>query len=103
MERVHHAADGDADPVDLIDCPHSRRDYDGVVSPIIGGRQIRNTSTLAPSLDQFPGHVAGDVQRLGNGSALRDEAGKFVRDRKKHPFGQFFDLYPNRQLHTSRS
>jgi hypothetical protein len=64
-------------------------------------RQIRNTAALASSFDQFPGDVPCDIERLGNGSALRDQPRQFIRGREEHAFGQFLDLYPNRQLHTS--
>jgi hypothetical protein len=36
------------------------------------------TARLSCSLDQFAGDIAGDVECFGNGSPLRDEAGKFV-------------------------
>ena len=80
---------------------HSCGDYNRVVSPIIGSRQVRNTVALAPSFNQFPGDIARDVERLGNGSALGYKTRKFIRGRKEHALGQFLDLYLNREFHTS--
>jgi len=78
---------------------HSRGDHDRVVSPLTGGRQIRDAVALTPSLNQFPRHVTGNIERLSNGPPLCDKSRKFVRCRKEQAFRQFFDLYPNRELH----
>ena len=83
---------------------HSCGDYDSVVPPVVGSRKdlVTPPRSRAGALDQFPSKdVASDVRRLGDGSALGYEAGKFVRGRKEKALGQFLDLYPNRQFHTS--
>jgi hypothetical protein len=54
---------------------------------------------LTSGLDQPPGDVAGDFERLGNRSPLSNQAGKFIRSRKEKTFGQWLDLNPNRQFH----
>ena len=82
---------------------HSCGDHDRVVSPVMGSRQVRNPIALAPGFNQFPGDVAGDLERLGDGSPLGYEAGKFIRGRKEKAFWQLFHLYPNREFHTCRS
>jgi hypothetical protein len=81
---------------------HSSGDYDRVVSPIAGSRQIRNAVALASSCNQFPSDVACNVERLSDGPALRNEAGDLIRSCEKQPFGQFLDLDIDRQLHTNR-
>jgi hypothetical protein len=58
---------------------HSPGDHDCVVSPLTGSRQVRNAVAFAPSLNEFSGDVAGDIERLGDGPPLRDEAGKLIR------------------------
>ena len=66
---------------------HSCGDHDREVSPVIDTRQVRNTIALTPGFNQFPGDVACDVERLGNGSPLSYKAGKFIRGRKEKAFG----------------
>ena len=80
---------------------HSGGDHDRVVSPLAGSRQIRNAVAFASSLNQFPRHVARNVERLRDGPALRNEAGEIVRGREEQALRQFLDLYVDRQLHTN--
>ena len=40
---------------------HLRSDHDGVVTPFARARQVGNAIAFAPSFDQFPGNVAGDL------------------------------------------
>jgi hypothetical protein len=61
---------------------HSRRDHYGVVSPVVSSRQVRNTLTLTPGINQLAGNIASNIERLGNGPSLRHEAWEFVRRRK---------------------
>jgi len=52
--------------------PHLSRDYDRVVASLARSWEVRNSLSFPARLDQFPGYVAGNLQRLRNGAPLRD-------------------------------
>ena len=41
---------------------HLRSNYDGVVSPLTGCREVRNAVSFPSGVDQFPGNVTGDLK-----------------------------------------
>ena len=77
---------------------HLRSDYDGVISPLRGRRQIWHAFAFAPGLNEFPGHVPCDVERFCNGAALRNKALQFIRCCEKQPFRQFLNANINGQF-----
>lgn len=66
-------------------------------------RQVRDASSLSASFYEFSRDIARDRERFSDGPPLRDEAGQFIRSRKKQAFRKFLDLYPNCQFHTGLS
>lgn len=80
---------------------HSGRDDDRVVSPLTGRRQVRSGAALAPRFYDSSRNIARDFERFRDSPPLRDKAGEFFRGRKEQPLRQFFDMYLNRQFHTS--
>jgi len=101
LETVHLQSLNDLSVSESRKAPHSRSDHDGVVSPLMGRRQIGSAAALASSLNQLAGDVARDVEGFSNSPALCDKARELVRSRQKYSFWQFLNLYPNCQLHMS--
>jgi hypothetical protein len=101
LEPTHLQSLNDLPVSESREAAHLPGNHNCVVPPLIGCGQIGYAVALALSLDQPAGDVARDVEGLGDGPALCDQARELMRSCEEHSFRQFLNLYPNRQLHMS--
>jgi hypothetical protein len=83
LEATHLQLPYDLSVPEASETAHSGRNDDCVVPPLTCRRQVQNAIALAPGFDQFPGNIAGDVERLSYGPSLCDEPRKFIRCREE--------------------
>ena len=67
---------------------------------LFAGRQGRGPIPLATRLNQLPGDVSGNLEGLGDSSALRDQAWKLFGGGQIDAFRQEFDVNLNGEFHS---
>ena len=75
--------------------------YDGVIQVFGRGSKGDRALSFAARFNQFPRHVARDLQSFSDCPSLSDEPGEFVRSRKIHAFRQKLDVNMDGYLHRS--
>src|SRR5260370_36648533 len=89
LETAQSQLSNDFSVAEPCKAAHSRSDYNRVVAPFAGARQVRNAVALTPRFDYFPRNAPCELHTFSDGAPRRHQAGQFVRRGTDKTLGKY--------------